>query len=587
MKTCRLILLLVMALFVTTFSKAQSTMDVSKFTRLDNDLTARITKPVRDNDEGKLCALIRVITNLKDIEFRADALGIVKTEQHNGEVWIYVPYGARSLSFAHEGYFPVVYQYEGNIDEGVVYELRLKSYTAAETAAGSSTNTQMFVLSHNPDDASVFVDGVEVKSENGVFAAMMSKGKHTYKVEADKYASQEGDFEVTNDIVRVDAKLKPLFGQFTLYTLPVEGFDVFLNGKNVGKSPYQSEKMEPGKYQVRLEKNKYYAKDTLITVRKAETTNYTCTLTSFADSLFYNRRLGGRAVSLGISAGYLMPTVSTSAGGSFVGSPLNYSFADTRENANYKSEQGFTVGLLADIRLYKNFYLMSGVNYTYYKYKNAVNNSLKDYTSLATQSAVYIGNNDFDVEEDYTMHTLEVPLLLSYRFVLTKTGSLHLNAGPFVSYGLKANLKVSGSTNTYGNVYTRIGQDVLMDSPVGTFNNNEQFNSNLDLYSKTLTLKKTVQSGGSLGHNNEVEHTFDKSPYNRFNYGLKFGVAYELKGFQLGVNYNLMLSNMANKEYWEGTRLPMFNGLTGDNNMSGYKQRINSIEVKLGYVLRY
>lgn len=78
MKTCRLILLLVMALFITAFSKAQSTMDVSKFTRLDNDLTARITKPVRDNDEGKLCALIRVITNLKDIEFRADALGISK-----------------------------------------------------------------------------------------------------------------------------------------------------------------------------------------------------------------------------------------------------------------------------------------------------------------------------------------------------------------------------------------------------------------------------------------------------------------------------------------------------------------------------
>lgn len=98
MKTCRLILLLVMALFITAFSKAQSTMDVSKFTRLDNDLTARITKPVRDNDEGKLCALIRVITNLKDIEFRADALGIVKTEQHNGEVWIYVPYGANTTS---------------------------------------------------------------------------------------------------------------------------------------------------------------------------------------------------------------------------------------------------------------------------------------------------------------------------------------------------------------------------------------------------------------------------------------------------------------------------------------------------------
>lgn len=587
MRTIRLFLLCVMACFIATSAKAQSTMDVSKFTRMDNDLTARVTKPVRDNDEGKLCALIRVITSLKDIEFRADALGIVKKEQHNGEVWLYVPYGARSLSFAHEGYFPVVYQYEGEIDEGVVYELRLKSYSAAETAAGNSTNTQMFVLSHNPDDASVFVDGLEVKSENGVFAAMMSKGNHTYKVTADKYAPMEGNFEVANDIVRIDAKLKPLFGEFSLFTLPVEGVDVILNGQNVGKSPYHSEKMEPGKYQVRLEKNKYYAKDTLITVRKAEAINYTCTLTSFADSLFYNRRLGGRAVSFGVSAGYLMPHVATSAGGSFVGSPMNYSFADERENANYSSEKGFTVGLLADIRLYKNFYLMSGVNYTYYKYKNGISGSLKDYTARATQSAIYIGDNNFNVEEDYTMHTIEVPLLLSYRFVLTKTGSLHINAGPYVSYGLKANLKLNGSTDTNGNVYTRIGQEVLTDNPVGTFQINEIYNSDLDLYSKTQTLKKTIESGGSLGANNELDYTYDKSPYKRFNYGLKFGVAYELKGFQLGVNYNWMLSNMANKEYWESTRLPLFNGLTGDNSMSGYKQRINSIEVKLGYVLRY
>ena len=185
----RTLLTVVMALLFAIDITAQSTMDVAKFTRMDNDLTARVTKPVTDTDEGKLCALIRVITNLKDIEFRADALGIVKQEQHNGEIWIYVPYGARSLSFAHEGYFPLLYNYTENIDEGVVYELRLKNYSSAEQAT-ANTNTQMFVLSHNPDDASVFIDGMEVKTENGVFAAMMSKGKHTYKVTADQYEPQ-------------------------------------------------------------------------------------------------------------------------------------------------------------------------------------------------------------------------------------------------------------------------------------------------------------------------------------------------------------------------------------------------------------
>ena len=585
MRKLLLAFIAVMSMALSNTVSAQSTMDVSKFTRMDNDLTARITKPVKDNDEGKLCALIRVITNLKDIEFRADALGIVKQEQHNGEVWIYVPYGARSLSFAKEGYFPVVYQYEGSIDEGVVYELRLKSYSAAETAT-ANTNTQMFVLSHNPDDASVFIDGVEVKSENGVFAAMMSKGNHTYKVEADRYKTQEGEFEVANDIVRIDANLQPQFGQFELFTLPVEGFDVVLNGQNVGMSPYKSEKMEPGKYNVRLEKAKYYAKDTIITVRKAETTTYTCTLTSFADSLFYNRQLGGRNFSLGVTAGYLIPNISTSAGGGFVGSPVNYSFGDSRENANYKSATGFTAGILADIRLYKNFYLMTGVNYTYYKYKNQISGSIDDYMARATTSAVYIGKNDFSFKEDYTIHTIEVPLLASYRFVLTKTGSLHINAGAYVSYGLSAKMKFTGSTDTNGDIFVRVGQDV-MESPVGTFNSNLIYGSNFDLYKKKMVVETTAQSGAAVGVTNSLDYHFDKSPLNRFNYGLKFGVAYELKGFQLGVNYNLMLSNMANKEFWDSTRIPVLNGMVGDNTMSGYKQRINSIEVKLGYVLRY
>ena len=141
---------------------AQKTMDVSKFTRLDNDLMARVTKPVRDQDEGKLCALIRVVTNLTDLEVRADALGIVQQEKHSGELWLYVPYGARSLSFAHEGYYPLLYQYAEKIEEGTVYELRLSSMQTTDAMA-QNTNTQLFVLTHNPDDATVYIDDMEVK----------------------------------------------------------------------------------------------------------------------------------------------------------------------------------------------------------------------------------------------------------------------------------------------------------------------------------------------------------------------------------------------------------------------------------------
>lgn len=581
MKYLRTIVLLVAA-FIATSTMAQSTMDVSKFTRLDNDLTARVTKPVKDNDEGKLCALIRVITNLKDIDVRADALGIIKKEQHNGEIWLYVPYGVRSLSFSHDGYFPLMYQYTDNIDEGVVYELRLKNYASGEAVAANS-NTQMFVLSHNPDDASVFIDGMEMKTENGVFAAMMSKGKHTYKVEAQQYAPQEGEFELGSDVVRLDAKLHPLFGTFDLYTLPAQGFNVSVNGRYVGTSPYKSERLTPGSYRVHIEKEKYYPIDTLIQVREAENKSITCTLTSFSDSLFYNRQLGGRRLSFGITAGYVLPMISASSGGGFTGSAINYGKGNSEENADYKSGAGFTVGVMADLRLYKNLYLMSGVNYDYYKWSNEASGVLYNQAISSTASVINIGDKNFSFKENYTMHSIEIPLLLSYRFVLSKTGSLHINAGGYVTYGFSTKLKFAGSIDTPIRQFKREGNslgqlirdDLYMNSIV---------EANINMYKKQHMLTETYKAG-DMGNSDDYIYNAG-TPFKHLNYGLKAGITYEIKGMQLGINYKLMLSNMANANFWESSRIPALLS-KGDNNMSGYKFKINTLEIKLGYILRY
>lgn len=586
MRHLRTIILLVAA-FIATSVMAQSTMDVSKFTRLDNDLTARVTKPVKDNDEGKLCALIRVITNLKDIDVRADALGIIQKEQHNGEIWLYVPYGARSLSFSHEGYFPLMYQYTENIDEGVVYELRLKNYASGEAVAANS-NTQMFVLSHNPDDASVFIDGMEMKTENGVFAAMMSKGKHSYKVEAQQYAPQEGEFELGSDVVRLDAKLRPLFGTFDLYTLPAEGFKVSINGQYVGTSPYKSGRLEPGNYRVHIEKEKYYPVDTLIRVREAESKRITCTLTSFSDSLFYNRQLGGRRLSFGITAGYAMPMISASSGGGFTGSAINYGKGNSEENADYKIGAGFTVGLLADLRLYKNLYLQTEAGFSQYKFSNEYKGTLANITqSNGLSGIIGIGDSKASFKEDYTISNLHLAILASYRFVLTKYGSLHLNLGPFVTYGLSAKLNLSGSLEESGTYYKKVGNNIDYNNALGEFNTSSHLNSNINLYKKDLGYHKVTEGSSSLGQEEEYEYNFNASPLKHLNYGVKAGVAYELRSFQLGAYYSFMLSNMADKDYWESTRLPIYPSYLGENMMSGSKLRMHSLEIKLGYVLRY
>lgn len=566
-------------------ANAQKTMDVAKFSKMENDLMARVTKPVRDNDEGKLCALVRVVTNLTDLEFRADALGIVQKEEHGGEVWLYVPYGAKSISFSSQGFFPLLFQYPLPIEEGTVYELRLSGYETPTDGSLRNTNTQMFVLTHHPDKASVYIDDMEVPTEHGVFAAMMSKGEHSYKVKAEQYEDAEGSFVLEDQPIRETVNLQPLFGTFQLFTLPENDFNVLINGKRVGTSPYKSEQLEPGSYRVRIEKEKFYPVDTLIRLREGDNLQLTCTLTSFADSLFYNRELGGRRVSFGVNVGYLMPFVSSSASG-FTGSPLNYSLADENENVSYTSQSGFTVGLMADVKLYKNFYLIAGVNYSQYKYSNKFNYTFPDFTVRTINNKVYSGEMIADYKEDYTIGAIEIPILASYRFVLTKTGSLHVNFGPYISFGVSSKMKFSGTAECNGEIYDRtIGRKY--DSNKGTFMETHHTTGEFDMYSKNLGFRKTTESGSNLGAETQSDYEFSKSPYNKFNIGLKLGVTYELRGFQLGIGYNLQLTNMANKDFWESARVPVFNNQIGDNNMSGYKHRIHSIEIKLGYILRY
>lgn len=566
---------------------AQKTMDVSGFTREDADLMARVTKPVRDKDEGKLCALIRVETGLKDLDVRADALGIVQQEEHNGEVWLYVPYGAKSLSFSHEGYFSLLYQYSMPIEEGVVYKLQLKAYDTPP-AQGAATQTQMFVLTHNPQEATVIIDDMEVPTKNGVFAAMMGKGEHSYVVKASQYEDKEGNFVLGDQPVREDVQLHPLFGVFALFTLPENDFDVFVNGQLAGTSPYKSEQLDPGSYKVHVAKKNYYPVDTVFRLREGDSQIHTIKLTSKDDSLFYKRTLGGRDISFGVNVGYVIPIVSASSGGAFTGSAMNYSLGDSRENASYTSQSSFTVGAFADIRLYRNFYLMAGVNYTMYKYKNVFDTPFDGRIWRTIGNSVYYADKYTNsYEEKYTYNHLEVPILASYRFVLTKTSSVHLNVGPYFSFGLSSKMDFSGSSEYSGNLYYKnLDNTVDFSTSLGDFSSSEHVSGTIDMFKKNNSFEKTTESGAGLGYNFVNEYSFEKSPFKKFNYGLKFGVAYELRGFQLGLTYSLQLSNMANDEFWESSRIPVFTK-TGENSMSGYKHRHHAFEIKLGYVFRY
>lgn len=295
--------------------------------------------------------------------------------------------------------------------------------------------------------------------------------------------------------------------------------------------------------------------------------------------------IGGRPISFGITAGYILPMISASSGGEFTGSPVNYALGTKDENASYSSSGGFSIGLHADFRVYKNFYINAGLTYLNYSYKNEFE---EDVYRIIGQTDKYSlkGNTQNKYIEDYHFNTIEIPIIASYRLPITKISHIQFNLGPVVSFGLSAKMKLSGNTDSetlYS--YKIINHQVSNQRYDGyTYQIGYTGNGEMDLYGENVDFYE-IHSIGS-NKENKKSTSFSSSPFNRLNFGARIGVAYEYAGISLGIEYNMMLTNMANNKFWESDRWSIFDQ-TANTIMSGYKQNNNYLQIKIGYTFRY
>lgn len=302
-----------------------------------------------------------------------------------------------------------------------------------------------------------------------------------------------------------------------------------------------------------------------------------------------NFGIGGRAISFGISAGYLFPNIINSSGGDFTGSVVNYALGDNRENASYKSSGGFNIGLFADIRIYKNFYLKPGVEFTHYKYKNYFSGDVEIFTLGDTKNYYFKGNAQNQYQESYTFNEIEIPVIASYRIPVTKISHLQINIGPTIRYGLSAKMKISGNTdaNKMGSykIVNNQRTDIVYSQGLTT-SLNYSGSGELNLYKSRMKYSETYSDEFLTNGVIPKDCDLEDSPLKKLNFGARLGVSYEYAGISFGMEYNIMLSNAANEKYWNSERWRIFDK-GADILMSGYKQRNNYFSVKIGYTFRY
>ena len=247
----RKILLLLFA-FGLIPSFAQN-ISVSSFKSLDTDLTANTAGTMEKDQNGETAALIKVVTTQTGFTFDGGALGIVKTKQTPGEVWVYIPRGSKKITIKHpqlgvlrDYFFPVA------IESARTYEMVLIA-GEVQTVVKQARTSQYVVFQLMPPDAVVELDGELLKTEGGVASKMMKFGTYNYRVQAPNYLLEAGSVTVDdpNNKKVVNISLKPNFAKVTINV--DNNAEIWVNGEKKGEGSW-SGNLGAGTYELEAKK---------------------------------------------------------------------------------------------------------------------------------------------------------------------------------------------------------------------------------------------------------------------------------------------------------------------------------------------
>lgn len=257
-------------LLIISYSYLSAEIAVKSFRKLESDMTARIDAPRLDQN-GKTCAIIKVVTTQKDFVWEPDALGIVTVEPKVGEYWLYVPWGAKRLTIKHPQLGVMRdYLYPLSIEQATVYEMVLVTGRVT-TIVEETIESQWLVITPEPSDASVYIDDVYINK--GIYQAKLKPGSYTYRVEAPLYHAQVGVIQISNKKEELKVQLKPNFGHIRISSLPESDAQVLIDDKPLNTlTPATSGALKSGDYTVKVIKEMYQPFVKKVTVNDEKTT---------------------------------------------------------------------------------------------------------------------------------------------------------------------------------------------------------------------------------------------------------------------------------------------------------------------------
>ena len=212
---------------------------VQSFRLDESDLTANTAGTIVMDQNGQKCALIKVETSETGFAFDTGTLGVSKTEQHVGEIWVYVPEGVKRITISHQQ-LGVLRDYDlgQTLKRAKTYIMKLTTGEVHTTIRQARTS-QYVVFQLTPPNAVVELDGELLNTSEGTATKMMRFGTYGYRVNAPDYKPEVGKVTVNDPKNKhvVSVALKPNFSAVTL--IADDGVEIWVNGERKGTGSWQ------------------------------------------------------------------------------------------------------------------------------------------------------------------------------------------------------------------------------------------------------------------------------------------------------------------------------------------------------------
>lgn len=279
--------LLLMVLSALSQNTSSSLRMVS-FNRLPNEIVDMRTlkeEAGRDSDfEGNKAALIRVKAQgfnertMQDFTlFARSGVEIIHKKYQDGEMWLYVSSNCQGT---------IVIKYMGEYELKLPQKLEAKSVYELVLAMETAT----LIIVAMPNQADIYIDNEKVGT--GYASKSVSIGsEHHWKVECADYVPKEGVklFHDRGEEV-IDVELAPNFGYITVTSDPSEA-EVYIDGQNVGKTPYSMKKITMGRHIVELRQYGYLTLNNAIIIDPGAHNRQLENVTLERDSNFTERQI--------------------------------------------------------------------------------------------------------------------------------------------------------------------------------------------------------------------------------------------------------------------------------------------------------